>query len=246
MKSNEKTKILTTYDILLSSFCPQGWWPLSGPPRNPRAEKKDISIPKHHNGPPLADRDRFEIMLGAILTQNTAWTNVEKAISSLHLHHLLSLDAVFRCSQEKLASRIRSSGYYNQKAKRIKSLCTALQRTPISTLKRTSLNDCRSFLLSIQGIGPETADSILLYALGKPTFVVDAYTMRIFSRLGIISGDERYDEIRLVFEDALPSNVGLFKEYHALIVKLGKDVCRKRPLCASCPLMRTCAFSQAH
>lgn len=145
-----------------------------------------------------------------------------------------------------LAGCIRSSGYYNQKAMKIKSLCEALGRFPLAKLKGTSIDEARAFLLSIRGIGPETADSILLYALETPSFVVDAYTRRIFARLGVISGNETYAEMKSVFEKQLQSDVNLFKEYHALIVRLGKDVCKKKPVCDDCPLRKGCAQKSVH
>ncbi|MFH1917382.1 MAG: hypothetical protein ABIJ21_09045 [Nanoarchaeota archaeon] len=236
MSPTSSHRILDAYHLLLRRFGSQGWWPLAGPDRTGRAEKKPLHVPKHHNGPPLSDEDMLEIMVGAILTQNTSWTNVEKAILNLHKKHLLSFRALDKVNQEKLAGFIRSAGYFNQKAMKIKELCNALKRVQFNELKGASLNDAREFLLSVKGIGPETADSIVLYALEKPAFVVDAYTRRVFVRLGIISGSESYDEIRSLFEKSLPAGISLFKEYHALIVRLGKDVCRKNPKCHLCPL----------
>jgi len=201
------------YDRLLKHFGPQHWWPGDG---------------------------AFEVMIGAILTQNTNWTNVEKAINNLRTAKVLSPEILNLIDTEKLAQLIKPAGYYNIKAKRLKNFIKWLMDTYDGDLKRmfkTNLSTLREGLLSISGIGPETADSILLYAAKKPSFVVDAYTYRIFSRHNLIPDETTYDEIKSFFEDNLPDDVALFNEYHALIVRLGKEYCKKsKPLCEKCPL----------
>ncbi|MFH0832808.1 MAG: endonuclease III domain-containing protein [Candidatus Aenigmatarchaeota archaeon] len=194
------------YNTLLAAYGRQHWWP-------------------------SRTGSRFEVCIGAILTQNTSWSNVEKAISNLIKNKMLSKEAIKKAPINKLSSLIRSSGYYRQKAKKLKAFVNF----------SGEMN--RENLLGIWGIGPETADSILLYAFGKRYFVVDAYTKRIFSRLGMLKGDEGYEEIRNFFESRLPKDVEIYKEFHALIVKLAKEHCKKKPLCDDCPLKSQCKFT---
>jgi len=179
-------------------------------------------------------------MVGAILTQNTNWSNVEKAIENLKKHKLLELSSLYGLPRNKLASLIRSAGYYNVKAKRLKEFLKFLCNTHQGNLKKMSSKDAytiRKQLLSVNGIGQETADSILLYALNKPLFVVDAYTKRMLSRHCLIKEDYSYEEVQNLFMQNLKNEVKLFNEYHALIVKLGKDICLKsKPKCNICPL----------
>jgi len=204
--------LLRIYSILLEHFGKQHWWPT------------------------LSKNKKLEICIGAILTQNTAWKNVEKALHNLINKNLLNLEALNKINQKKLESLIRSAGYYKQKAKKIKALVKFL-----TSEKKPS----RKNLLAIYGVGKETADSILLYAFNKPVFVVDAYTRRIFSRLGMLDENLSYDEIQEFFENNLPRDTELFKEYHALIVELGKNYCKKKnPLCKECPLSSICKFKQ--
>jgi endonuclease-3 related protein len=185
----------------------------------------------------------FEIMIGAILTQNTAWTNVEKALANLKQAGVLSLPGILDIAQDSLAKLIRPSGYYNQKAERLQGFCAWLsEQGGINSLQQRDTLDLRKDLLAIHGIGPETADDILLYALDRPVFIVDAYTRRLFSRLDLIAGQEKYDELRLQFEKRLNGDVNLYNEYHALIVIHAKDVCRKTPLCDQCNLATHCRF----
>jgi endonuclease-3 related protein len=194
------------YSCLMRTYGPQGWWPARG----------DFSPPE------------WEVELGSLLTQNTAWRNVEKALGNLLAAGVTTRQKLLSLPEERLASLIRPSGYYRQKARKLRELAS-LEAEPT-----------RENLLSVWGIGKETADSILLYAYGKPFFVVDAYTRRIFSRLGLIKGSQEYDEIRSFFEKNLPRDVPLYKEFHALIVRLGKEHCRARPVCRGCPLEDTC------
>jgi endonuclease-3 related protein len=201
------------YQRLFKHFGPQQWWPGETP---------------------------FEVMVGAILTQNTNWSNVEKAINNLKAEGLMDAHQLYNLDTEKLAALILPAGYYNIKAKRLKNLVKWFVETydgDADKLSKSSLESLREELLSVKGIGPETADSIALYAAGKPSFVVDAYTYRIFSRHGLIPEETTYDEIKSLFEDNLAPDVKLFNEYHALIVRAGKEYCRKtKPLCDKCPL----------
>ena len=183
----------------------------------------------------------FEIMVGAVLTQNTAWTNVEKAIANLKRARALTSEAIVKAPHKKLAAWLKPSGYFNIKAKRLKAMCRWLvEQGGVRKLARLNTHDLRSALIVVYGIGPETADDIVLYAFNRPVFVIDAYTRRIFSRLGLIKGDEGYETLRHLFENSLKLDVPLFNEYHALIVKHGKDICRKRPLCSDCCLGDCC------
>jgi endonuclease-3 related protein len=201
------------YRRLYSRFGPQYWWPAQTP---------------------------FEVMVGAILTQNTNWLNVEKAIANLKKYNLLAPDKLYKLSQRRLAWLIRPAGYYNIKAKRLKNFLKFFIQHYGGKVKNMSAQDSgllREELLSVKGVGPETADSILLYALAKPVFVVDAYTKRILLRHRLIQGDTDYQETQNLFTRHLKNKVKLFNEYHALLVKLGKEFCLKnKPKCAICPL----------
>jgi len=203
-----------SYNKLLRAFGPQHWWPGDTP---------------------------FEVIVGAILTQNTAWTNVEKAIHNLKKAKLLTPGKLHDLSQDEIAKYIRPAGYFNIKAKRLKHFLNYLFDNYGGNLKKMfkkRTDALRRELLSVNGIGPETADSILLYAGNHPVFVVDAYTKRIFSRHQIIKIDADYHDVQALFMKSLPHDVRMFNEYHALIVKIGKDFCRnKKPLCSKCPLM---------
>jgi endonuclease III related protein len=210
--------LLSIYDRLFAYFGPRDWWPADSP---------------------------YEVIVGAILTQSAAWTNVEKAITRLKEEHMLSQGALLSVSEQKLASVIRSAGYHNAKAKKLKSFAEFLKEKhhgELASLFSLDADDLRDELLSVWGIGPETADSIVLYAAGKPSFVVDAYTRRIFSRLGLVDEQVSYDVLKAFFEDNLPCSVLIFNEYHALIVELGKTCCRKKPKCGICPLKGVCGF----
>jgi len=185
----------------------------------------------------------FEVCVGAILTQNTAWTNVERALGSLRARGLLSYAALRPLPASRIGLLIRSSGTYNVKARRLAAFLRFLGREyrgSVTAMARERPERLRERLLSVHGIGRETADSIALYAAGAPVFVVDAYTRRIFSRLGLISGREEYDEIQRFFMWELPRDAALYNDYHAQIVRLAKDVCRPRPRCAECPLENLC------
>ncbi|UCG78206.1 MAG: endonuclease III domain-containing protein [Nitrospirota bacterium] len=216
MRSSLKRDLRKVYDLLLNAFGPQNWWPAEDP---------------------------FEVMVGAILTQNTNWGNVEKAISNLRDHGSLDQASVSSMTESKLASLIRPSGYYNLKARRLKGLVgflTTEYSGEISCLKEVPLEDIRRQLLSIKGIGPETADSIILYALERPVFVVDSYTKRIISRLRLAEKNMGYDGLQRIFHENIPEDTGIYNEYHALLVRLGKEYCRPRPLCGGCPVHELC------
>jgi len=184
----------------------------------------------------------FEIAVGAILTQNTAWTNVEKAIVNLKREGLLAPRPILECPAAALERALTPSGYFRVKARRLRSFCDYLVRRHRGSVKRMAkrpLAGLRAELLEVNGIGPETADDILLYACDKPVFVVDAYTRRILSRHALAPPDIAYEDLRTVFENCLEPDVHLFKEYHGLLVWTGKDFCRRNPRCAGCPLEAT-------
>ncbi|RME40289.1 MAG: endonuclease III domain-containing protein [Planctomycetota bacterium] len=207
------------FDRLLSAYGPQHWWP--------------------------ADTE-VEIVVGAILTQNTAWRNVERAIENLKRVDVLSWVALRDLPLRRLAKLIQPSGTYRVKARRLKAFVDRLWKDHGGSLRRMldgDLEEARRRLLDVPGIGPETADAILLYAGGRPTFVVDAYTVRVLRRHFLLDdeslpagGAKRYEQVRRLFHDALPPDVDLFNEYHALLVQVGKRHCRIRPDCAGCPL----------
>lgn len=213
-----KNSLLEIFDILLDHFGPLSWWPAETP---------------------------FEVCVGAILTQNTNWSNVEKAIINLKTEGLLSPEALRDVDADRLARVIRPAGFFNVKSRRIKDFIGFLFKYCNGNLDEMFAGDWRKLraeLLSVRGIGPETCDSILLYAGHRPSFVVDAYTKRLFSRLGLLRENEAYEEVRGRFMEHLPADVGLYNEYHALIVQHCKDFCRKKPLCGQCPLRSLCAF----
>ncbi len=180
-------------------------------------------------------------MVGAILTQNTSWTNVERALAGLTERVALRPEAILSLAPEALADCLRPVGYFNVKAKRLRAFCDGfLQPGGLQGMSRMETRELRERLLAIHGIGPETADDMLLYAFGRPVFVVDAYTRRIFTRLELFGGGEGYEVIRRGLERSLAPDVRLFNEFHALIVRHGKDVCRPRPRCEDCCLRLSC------
>ena len=185
-------------------------------------------------------RTRFEVIVGAILVQNTSWTNVERAIGALRKERLLTAVRIARTPVGQLATLIRSSGYFRQKARKLHEFVRFLETRHDGSLDKmfdTPTEELRAQLLSVHGIGPETADSILLYAGRHPVFVVDAYTRRILGRHEVVPKQSSYEDIRRLMEKSVPSNVSLFNEFHALIVEVGKRFCRpKAPKCSACPL----------
>lgn len=204
------------YQALLEHYGPQHWWPGDTP---------------------------FEVMVGAILTQNTAWSNVELAIDNLKTAELLAARRIVDCSDEELASWLRPAGYFNIKATRLKNLCRFLVQNGLARLQQESSLELRHQLLAVNGVGPETADAILLYAFQRPVFVIDAYTRRIFSRIGLVSGNESYEQLRVRFENALNASAAIYNEYHALIVQHAKLTCRAKPACDRCILRAGCGYA---
>ncbi len=205
--------LMSIYRVLFRAFGPQGWWP---------------------------GETSFEIIVGAILTQNTNWRNVERAIANLRRAGLLAPARWRGLSRGRLAALIRPAGYYNVKAVRLLGFLGHLQSRHRGSIRRMLALPparLREELLAVKGIGPETADSILLYAAGHPFFVVDAYTRRIFSRHGFVMETDSYAALQEFFSARLPADADLYGEYHALIVRLGKEYCRaRRPRCGECPL----------
>ena len=218
--NNIKQNLLEIYRLLFQQYGPQHWWPGDSP---------------------------FEVMVGAILTQSAAWQNVEKAITNLKTAGAMSPSAVRDLSTCDLAQLIRPCGYYHAKALKLKALVRWLSESCGDNLGQAFVMDTsllRQQLLAVYGIGPETADSILLYAANKPVFVIDSYTRRVSARLGLIPKEDSYNAYQAFFENNLPQNVTLFNEYHALLVRLGKDVCRKQPVCERCCLREICRLHQ--
>ena len=204
--------LIEIYQLLYDAFGPQHWWP---------------------------GDTQFEIITGAILTQNTNWANVEKAIANLKSADLLSPEKLYHIDVSQLTELIRPAGYYNIKAKRLKNLINWLFENydgKLSNLEDLDTEQLRAELLSVKGVGRETADSILLYALDRPVFVVDAYTARVAFRHGLIEPDADYEQLRELFQSNLPQDAKLFNEYHALLVKVGKEFCRPKAKCQNCPL----------
>lgn len=205
-------RLMEMFNLLLDHFGPQHWWPGDGP---------------------------LEMMTGAILTQNTSWSNVEKAIDNLKNRNLFSIESFLDLPEEKLAGYIKSAGYFNVKAKRIKNLIRFLideYEGDLDKFIEDDVNHLREGLLSVNGVGPETADSIILYAAKKPVFVIDAYTHRILRRHNMVEEQVTYDELQSLFMDNLLPEVNIFNEFHALIVITGKKYCRRNPKCDICPL----------
>ncbi len=212
MSDSTGERLMDMFDLMLNHFGPQHWWP---------------------------GETQLEIMVGAILTQNTSWSNVEKAILNLKTDNLLSLEALYYSSLPSLADRIRPAGYFNIKAGRLKNLVnTIMDRYDgnITGFLSQETDSLRRELISIKGVGPETADSILLYAAGRPLFVIDGYTHRILNRHGLVDEQVSYYDLQGLFMDNLPEDPELFNEFHALMVRTGKEYCRRRPLCNLCPL----------
>ena len=216
---------LSVYKTLFKHYGPQHWWP---------------------------GETAFEVMVGAVLTQNTAWTNVEKAIANLKQAGVLTAKKLLAMPTAELGALIRPAGYFNVKAKRLHNFCRWL----LAQGGEAALNDfddvaLRNGLLSVNGVGPETADDMVLYAFNRPVFVIDAYTRRIFSRLGLVAGDEGYEHLRHQFESQLGRQikprdelVNIYNEFHALIVLHGKDVCRQKPRCSDCCLRSQCSAAE--
>ncbi|MGB9814274.1 MAG: endonuclease III domain-containing protein [Thermovenabulum sp.] len=214
----EKHFLLTVFENLYAAFGPQNWWP---------------------------SESDFETVIGAILTQSVSWSNVEKAIDNLKKENLLSPQSLSKIDNERLHALIRSTRFYKQKGERLKNFCRYLLENYEGNLYKLfdkDIFELRRELLSLKGLGKETVDSIILYAAKKPIFVVDTYTKRIFSRLGVVDENLDYQALQEIFMQNLPHDTSLFNEYHALIVKLGKDVCKTKPKCEFCPLNNFCKY----
>jgi len=225
----ESQRLLDVYGQLYAADGPQRWWPGETP---------------------------FEVIVGAILTQAAAWTNVEKAIANLEAAGALSPEGLARIDESELARIVRPAGYFNAKARKLKAFVEMLRtefggdpstplRTGLERLLAAPVAELRPRLLATHGIGPETADAVLLYAAGRPVFVIDAYTRRLFSRLGVVPERDTYDGWQALFEAGLEPDAALFNEYHALIVRHGKERCRRLPVCGGCPLIAVCPSGQA-
>jgi endonuclease-3 related protein len=213
--NSHKKKLNQIYSRLYKHFGPQHWWPADS---------------------------AFEVMVGAVLTQNTAWANVERAIKNLKKANALSLNKIYHLPPKKLAQLIRPAGYFNVKAKRLQNLMDFLYnkcQRDLTRLFKKEIPELRQALLKINGVGKETADSIILYAANKPIFVIDAYTKRVLSRHKILDSSKDYDAFQDLFMQNLPRNARLFNEYHALIVRLAKDFCsNQKPKCVKCPIKK--------
>ena len=209
------------YDLLYERYGPQGWWPA---------------------------KTKLEVVLGAILVQSTAWGNAAKALDAIRKAGILDVAALARLSEGELGELVRSSGFYTVKARRVKAFVEHVMEGhggDLDSMLEQDATELRRELLGIHGIGEETADCIVLYAAGKPTFVIDEYTKRIVGRLGVgVVGRGTYADYQRLFEEALASEAGVFGEYHALLVALGKDVCRKSPLCLGCALKQVCEYGR--
>ncbi len=200
------------YELLSGRFGPQSWWP---------------------------GESQFEIIIGAILTQNTNWANVEKAIANLKKANALSAQPLYQMNHDELAALIKPAGYFNIKAKRLKSFLTWFfgeYNGLLENLEQLSTTRLREELLNIKGVGPETADSILLYAFDRPIFVVDAYTARVMTRHNLIEAGCDYEQLQQLFQSNLVEDVKMFNEFHALLVRVGKEFCRPKARCSGCPL----------
>lgn len=212
----EDRLLMTVYQRWLASNGPQHWWPAQSP---------------------------FEVVVGAVLTQNTAWTNVERAIANLRAANVLDPRALWAMPHDRLAELIRPAGYFNVKASRLRHAVEWVLDAghgSLAGLAPWDTDALRSTLLAVHGIGPETADSILLYALNRPVFVIDAYTRRIFGRIGAIDPKSRYETLRHHFETRIPRDVSLYNDYHAQVVLHAKHWCRVRPVCIHCVLRDCC------
>ena len=207
---NRCDKLTALYDRLLDAYGPQHWWPAES---------------------------AFEVIVGAVLTQNTSWKNVEKALTGLKQAGLLDLDGIVALPRDELAELIKSSGFFNVKAQRLKNLCEWLQsQGGLEEVAGWNTGELRRALLGINGIGPETADDIVLYAFERPVFVIDTYTRRLLRKLGLIQGKEDYETLRQMFESCLPPEHSLYNEYHALIVRHAKEKCTHDNHCRHCSI----------
>jgi len=232
--ADERKIFREVYRKLLACYGPQGWWPVT---------PAGGCSPVYSGGPENA-LQRLEVMVGALLAQNTSWSGAKKALENLLSRNRLDFQSLLEIGEGELGLLIRPSGYFNQKARRIKNLISFLDERYGAGWERffaEPVTKMRRMLLGLNGVGPETADSIILYAAGRASFVIDSYTKRLFHRLGVASGDISYEELKQRFEKALPVESELYNEYHALVVIHGKERCTARvPKCAGCPLEQIC------
>jgi len=232
MEMEEKTKIKEIYGVLYRAYGKQGWWPTT-----PKGKIKPEYVDSKRN---LTEKEIFEICIGAILTQNTSWKNAEKSIIQLNKNKLMQKQKLMKSEDNSILKLIRSSGYYNQKTRTIRNFLEFAGKKSLKKYFKKDVDWIRKSLLDIKGIGKETADSILLYAANKPIFVIDAYTKRIFNRLGF--KQNTYDELQNLFHSGLKKDTKTFNEYHALLVEFGKRICRKKPLCNQCFFKKQCLY----
>ncbi|MFH1895036.1 MAG: hypothetical protein ABIJ74_00430 [archaeon] len=224
------------FEKLLNVYGKQFWWPVTTEGQTkPECRKRKI----------LSEKQKLETCFGAILAQNTSWKNVKKAVIQLNKKNLIDAEKILKIKKEKLAGTIKSAGYFNQKTVYLKEFCLHLKKHDYSLASFFSSGNLRAQLLSIKGIGKETADSILLYSAGKPFFVVDAYTKRIISRLEGTK-EKSYEELQNYFYINLKKDSFLFNEFHALFVEHAKNFCRKKPLCKNCFLKKECVFGKSN
>ncbi|MFQ5816172.1 MAG: endonuclease III domain-containing protein [Candidatus Hydrothermarchaeaceae archaeon] len=231
--------LIEVSDRLFRCFGAQGWWPISS-----MAGEAGFDERGYHKGDysyPKTDAQRFEVITGAILTQNTSWRNVERAMENLRSKGILNPIGVLRSEDKILEECLRPVGYFRVKTRRLRALVEFLEaHGGMGDLFTMQKDELRTLLLDVNGVGEETADSILLYAAGKPSFVVDAYTRRTLSRMGILKGNPPYRAIKKLFEGSLVEDVELYNEYHALLVVHAKTFCKRTPRCYDCPLEAIC------
>lgn len=240
------------YQRLLQRYGNQGWWPLIDT-ETPVEDDRDFQMYlKHvpdgdeedfrnhwprHTGPRIqSDEQRFEVLVGTFLTQNTSWSNAERALYNLSRQDLLRRESLRAAPHTEVAEAITPARYMNQKTRYLQEFCAFLEEHPLEELRGMETAPLRKLLLAQRGVGPETADSMLLYAFERPVFVIDAYTIRILSRYGHCDHDIKYHQLQDTIMAALEKDVELFKEYHALLVRHAQEHCRTRPLCETCPL----------
>ncbi len=227
--AKQRIRIRRAYELLSGEYGPMGWWPIKSKKSGPMGyHPKNFTLPS-------TPSQVFEVCVGAILTQNTSWKNVEKAVEKIHQLKAMSADGITRLSESELSDAIRCCGYYNQKT-------IKLRKYAVFHKSLRGKKPSRDALLGVWGVGPETADSILLYAYHVPSFVVDAYTKRIMSRVGVLKGDQDYDDVKKLFEDSLPRNHMVYNEFHALLVEHAKRHCQTKPDCVGCCIKKMCNF----
>ncbi len=241
MDRNFKDKrVFDIFNTLFYRYGHQNWWPIV-------VNGRCLYLDDYRSRERTAD-EIFEIMVGSILTQNTSWENAAKAVSKMKENNLMNMESIMAIKIAELASVIKGSGYFNQKSRKIVALVNFLNSVSggIEAIRSIPLKDARNMLLSVWGIGKETADSILLYGFYFMIFVVDAYTLRIFSRIGVKTAEKGYDALQRHIIKNIDSDTLIYRDFHALLVLLGKTVCRKKPLCGICVLYFLCHFAKIY